>query len=195
MSGFTCKHGLAPDHIARAVDLYWQAFGPKLSKVMGPEAKARAFFTRVFDPNHAISALGPDGDLWGVAGFKSDNGALTAAEWSDMTAIYGSIDSTWRVPLLSLLERTHSPDILTMDGIFVSEQARGQGVGTVLLDAIVQTAKDLGKTAVRLDVIDTNPRARALYERRGFVATTQEHLGPFKWLFGFASATTMIRDV
>jgi GNAT superfamily N-acetyltransferase len=192
VNGFHCTAGLDRDHIARAVDLYWQAFGPKLGKVMGPKAKALAFFTRVFDPSHAISAIGPDGTLWGVAGFKTDVGALTAADWSDLAAIYGTIGAAWRAPFLALLDRKNSADVLTMDGIFVSADARGQGVGTALLDQILQTARDLGKTSVRLDVINTNPRARALYERHGFVAQGQEHLGPFKWVFGFSSATTMV---
>jgi RimJ/RimL family protein N-acetyltransferase len=47
---------------------------------------------------------------------------------------------------------------------------------------------------VRLDVIDTNPRARALYERKGFVATGEQKLGPLKPVFGFSSATTLIKQ-
>jgi ribosomal protein S18 acetylase RimI-like enzyme len=46
---------------------------------------------------------------------------------------------------------------------------------------------------LRLDVIDTNLRARALYERLGFRAVRSESLGPLRHLFGFQTAITMVR--
>ena len=55
-----------------------------------------------------------------------------------------------------------------MDGICVDETARGQGIGSLLLDAITDEARSQGLRFVRLDVIDANPRAKALYERKGF---------------------------
>jgi ribosomal protein S18 acetylase RimI-like enzyme len=82
-----------------------------------------------------------------------------------------------------------------MDGNFVDPTARGRGVGTALLDAIVDEARARGYAEVRLDVIDNNPRARTLYERRGFVAGDTQYLGPLKYLFGFSAATTMVRPV
>ena len=82
-----------------------------------------------------------------------------------------------------------------MDGIFVSNRARGKGVGTALLDAVCAEAKARGYSEVRLDVIDTNPRARALYERQGFVATDTQHLGLLRHVFGFKSSETMVWSV
>lgn len=82
-----------------------------------------------------------------------------------------------------------------MDGIFVRAEARGLGVGSALLDAIERHAAGSGLKQVRLDVIDENPRARALYARRGFEATSTVSLGMLKPLFGFQSATTMIKAI
>jgi len=82
-----------------------------------------------------------------------------------------------------------------MDGIFVAPAARGHGVGTALLDATIAEARTRGYAEVRLDVIDSNPRARALYERVGFVAKDTQQLGPLRHIFGFKSATTMVRAV
>ena len=79
-----------------------------------------------------------------------------------------------------------------MDGICVDAAARGQGVGTRLLNAVKSEAakRDLGH--VRLDVIDTNPKARALYERQGFVAQGTQDIGPLRHVFGFRRATQMV---
>ena len=79
-----------------------------------------------------------------------------------------------------------------MDGIFVEPSARGQGVGTTLLKAIVTEAHLRGFVEVRLDVIDANTRARALYERFGFVAKNTQNMGLLRHIVGFKSATTMI---
>ena len=78
-----------------------------------------------------------------------------------------------------------------MDGICVSREARGMGLGTALLRAIKDEASAQNCDDVRLDVIDSNPRAKALYEREGFVTGKTQSLGPLKHLFGFSTATEM----
>ena len=82
-----------------------------------------------------------------------------------------------------------------MDGIFVAAAARGQGVGSALLAEIKNHAVTQGYQNVRLDVIDTNPQARALYGRNGFVAQSETDIDPFRHLFGFRKATTMLCPV
>ena len=185
------SRGFGEEERARVAGLYWQAFGAKLGRVMRPEARALAFFERALDPDFALVARDARGGLLGVAGFKTDKGALAGGSFGDLRAVYGSWGALWRAGLLGLLERAVEPGILLMDGIFVADAARGQGLGSALLDAIMDEARNGGARAVRLDVIDTNPRARSLYERKGFVATGEEHLGPLRWLFGFRSATRM----
>lgn len=81
-----------------------------------------------------------------------------------------------------------------MDGIFVAERARGQGVGTLLLRAIKRKAEQQGFAQVRLGVIDTNPRARQLSERQGFRAVAVRNPGPLRRLFGFRRAA-MIAEI
>ncbi|MEL7115184.1 MAG: GNAT family N-acetyltransferase [Pseudomonadota bacterium] len=174
-----------------AARLFWQAFQGKLGKVMGPDAKAIAFLTRVLNPSFGIAALDVEGRVIGIAGFKTADGALVGGEMRDLFAVYGVFGGLWRGVTLSVLERETAPGTLLMDGIFVESRARGLGVGTQLLHAIKARAAELGLDHVRLDVIDSNPKARALYERQGFQAEGQSHLGPLSWIFGFKSATAM----
>ncbi|SMX42753.1 GNAT family N-acetyltransferase [Octadecabacter ascidiaceicola] len=189
----TVSKGFKQDERAQIASMYWEAFGQKLGRVMGPTHRATAFFESVLDPTHALCARDEAGVLLGVAGFKTIKGALVGGTWRDLARHYGWIGSTWRVGLLALLERDTENERFLMDGIFVRDNARGLGVGTALLDAITDEARARGFKEVRLDVIDTNPRARALYERRGFVAGEDQYLGPLKFFFGFNSATTMTR--
>lgn len=179
------------DTVAR---LFWGAFSDKLGMVLGPEEKALRFVSSVLQPQFSICAL--EGDhLLGVAGFKTADGGLVGGELADLTAIYGLLGGLWRGVLLDQLERDLADGQLLMDGIFVDADARGQGVGSALLDAIIERAKQEGLQEVRLDVIDTNPRARALYERQGFEPCGEVNTWPLHRVFKFRKATTMVRKI
>ncbi|GAA0784527.1 GNAT family N-acetyltransferase [Roseibium denhamense] len=185
------EDGFPEDQRGRAARLFWDAFQGKLGKVMGPATKAVPFLEDVLNPDFAISAIGPDGTLLGLAGYKTSNGALVGGGLKELAAFYGWAGGFWRGMVLDSLERQPEPDCLLMDGIFVDPQSRGLGVGSALLDAVCGKAEMLGHERVRLDVIDTNTRARALYERRGFQAVSTEETGIFAYVFGFSSATRM----
>ena len=81
-----------------------------------------------------------------------------------------------------------------MDGIVVDASARGRGIGTRLLNELTTFGKSNGYETVRLDVIDTNPSARRMYERNGFTATRTESFGYLRWLLGFGASTTLVRQ-
>jgi len=77
----------------------------------------------------------------------------------------------------------------------VAPEARGSGVGTALLDAIVDEARRRGYAQVRLDVVDTNPRAKALYRHVGFREVKTVRIGLLRHIFRFNASTAMVRDV
>lgn len=189
---FEISHGFSADERSTVAALYWEAFAAKLGRVMGPEPKALQFLEAQLDPDFALVARNDAGTVIGVAGFKTSQGALIGGELSDLARTYGWLSTLWRAPILALVERDLADDILLMDGICVSSDARGLGLGTGLLRGIIEQARALNLGAVRLDVIDTNPRAKALYLRFGFKPVGEEHLGPLKWVFGFSSATKML---
>jgi ribosomal protein S18 acetylase RimI-like enzyme len=193
--GVTVFSGLHPHLRPQAARLYWEAFGGKLGRVLGPDDRAVAFFERVIRADHCLAALDEAGALIGVAGFKTPSGSFAGGSWADLTAIYGSLGGRWRGCLLWALNREVDNDRFLVDGICVARSHRGRGVGTLLLAALYDEAARRGYRSIRLDVIDANWRARALYERQGFMATRTERLGPLRHLFGFAAATTMVRPL
>lgn len=179
----------------RVARLFWDAFSGKLGRIMAPERKAVAFIEASLRPDHAMAAFSESGAVLGVAGFKTPRAGLITAGFTDLRRAYGLVGALWRGPLLDLTERSLRDGELLLDGIFVAPEARGRGVGAALIEAIVAEARHRGMVEVRLDVIDTNPRARSLYERLGFEACGKERLGLLYWVFGFRSATTMRRKV
>ncbi len=187
--------GFADPEREVVAELFWQAFSSKLDRVMGPEKRALAFLRETLDPRFALVARDESDALLGLAGFKTKQGGLIKAGLRDMSRHYGWFGSLWRAALLSLLERDLKEGVFQMDGIFVMPACRGLGVGSCLLDAVQEQARASGMKEVHLDVIDSNPRARALYERVGFRPVATEHTGPLRLVFGFSSSTRMSRVV
>jgi ribosomal protein S18 acetylase RimI-like enzyme len=52
--------------------------------------------------------------------------------------------------------------------MWVAPEARGQGVGNALIDAVIEYARSSGAIRLLLDVGDHNQQAIALYARKGF---------------------------
>ena len=184
--------GLPDKFRAEAAHLYFDSFWPKLSKVLGQDQKHQiaALATPKLRADRAIIAQGAS-ELLGIAGFKRDGIGLVDLKLADLQKHFSWWGGLWRGAALTLLDREDQADTLLMDGICVSNAARGQGIGTLLLNAIEDEARRLGLARVRLDVIDSNPRARALYERQGFQAVRTSNLGPLAYVFGFSAATEM----
>ncbi len=187
--------GIPPKDREEAASLYWDAFGEKLGFTMGPKYQALMFVRSVLRPDHGICAHDDNGKLLGIAGFKTAQGALVGGDFSDLRKVYGWTSAAIRIALLGLLERDVENERFLMDGLFVAPEARGKGVGTALLDAVIDEAKRRGYTQVRLDVVDTNPRAKALYRHVGFKELKTVKIGLLKHIFGFGASTTMVRDV
>ncbi|MEL7091606.1 MAG: GNAT family N-acetyltransferase [Pseudomonadota bacterium] len=185
--------GLPKGFEAAAAALYWQAFEGKLSRLMGPADRAQAFFTETINPAAVIAAIEGDA-LLGVAAFKHVPDGFSTGGMGALWRHYGP-SSLWRAFPLALLERKAPAGVLQMDGICVAAAARGRGVGTALLNGLFDYARDTGFQAVTLDVIDRNPRARALYERIGFAAQGQHSAWPLRGLLGFDYATRMVKTL
>ncbi|MFB7914728.1 GNAT family N-acetyltransferase [Streptomyces sp. NPDC056061] len=179
---------------ARVAELYWEAFGRKLGPALDPPDTARAFIAHHLHHDRGIAAL-LDGEVVGVAGYQLGGRALTGGGARDVLATYGTLRGLPRLVLLSVLSRTPAARELVMDGIAVSPVCRGHGIGSLLLKEIVALAADHDCRRIRLDVIDVNPRARALYERHGFTAARTERTPYLRHLMGFSAVTTMYRPV
>ncbi|MCB6177761.1 GNAT family N-acetyltransferase [Rhodobacter sp. Har01] len=189
------RKGLAAAQHAAAARLYWEAFGGKLGTVLGPDDRALAYLARVIRADHCFTAVTEDGALLGIAGFKSPFGSFAGGSMADLQAAYGRIGALWRGLALRALGNEVDNQRFLIDGIAVARSARSQGIGSALMAALFDEARARGYGAIRLEVIDSNWRARALYERLGFVATDRVRLGLLQPIFGFAAAITMVRPL
>ncbi|MGW1239366.1 GNAT family N-acetyltransferase [Streptomyces bobili] len=178
----------------RVAALYWEAFGRKLGAALNPPDKARAFLAAHLHHDRGVVAV-VDGEVAGVAGYQLAERGLTGGGAADVLSTYGTLRGLPRLAVLALMERRAADGELVMDGIAVAPEHRGKGIGGLLLREIAAVAADHSCRRVRLDVIDVNPRARALYERHGFVAVHTEKTPYLRGLMGFGAVTTMHRPV
>ncbi|MGW7051130.1 GNAT family N-acetyltransferase [Streptomyces sp. NPDC054887] len=72
-----------------------------------------------------------------------------------------------------LVVTTPAKDWIEVKRLWTAPAARGRGVASALLGAAVRHAAENGVATVRLSVWQWRTRAIALYERLGFVVTTQ----------------------
>jgi GNAT superfamily N-acetyltransferase len=69
-----------------------------------------------------------------------------------------------------------------LDEVYVTPDRRGGGVGTALITAALDHARALGARRAYLEVEASNPAARRLYRRLGFVAEDSQMM--LRWFDG-----------
>jgi len=176
--------------------LYWQAFGRKLSFGFRDERTGCAAVTAALRPEHllvarrarvVVGALGHHG----LRARADAEGQALDLRWRDLRDRLGLFCALQAAVVLAPLDRRPTPGTLVLDGICVDPAHRGAGIGTHLLGAAVDLAFHRGDSAVELSVVDSNPRAAALYDRLGFRVVDEGSVGPLARVYGFDRYRTM----
>lgn len=175
----------------QAAALYAEAFKKKFKPFLGD--KSVAVLSESLKPDFAFAALRGE-TLLGLAGIQNADKKFVTLGKVMFRREFGMMSGSVRYQLAEwFFARPHQTGTLLMDGIAVTKEARGQGVGTRLLETIFIYAQEQGFENIRLDVVNTNPGARKLYEKLGFEAKQTTQLPFLKPWFGFSSVTTMVK--
>lgn len=186
---------IPPHDIERAIEIFWAAFSQKLGPILGDDHRARDLLADSLNQERLIAAY-IDGQLMGVAGLEYER--QTFLEITPRLCIkhFGFLGGLRRFLVMGLLFAHKIPnDTLYLDSLAVHPDARGMGVGTRLLGEFEALARQKGFAKVRMDVVDTNPRAKALYERQGFVVAGEQSLPFWQNRMGFAKSYEMVKDI
>jgi ribosomal protein S18 acetylase RimI-like enzyme len=179
------------DDASVLVGLYLAAFSMELTAVFGGPAEAMA--RRAVNPDRALVASIGD-HVVGFAALADRERRFVEPGARDFDAVYGPLMRRVRAWMWSRATTTPRPHQLLLEGLAIEPAARGKGVGTQLLQAVDERARELGRTEVILEVIDTNPRAKALYQRNGY-RTVATVTSAWYRLAGFRSFDLMIHSV
>lgn len=175
-----------------AVNLFEEAFGEKISVAIPDRSRRLKVLSDGLCLDYSVAAL-LDGRLVGFAGFQLPNGTFTSGITLKSLFRHLGVRGSFRAALiLSLFHRKLKASELLMDGIVVSQDYRGLGIGTQILETMKAYASTNAYSTIRLDVIDTNLNAKRLYERSGFISIKTESFEFLRGMLGFGASTTMI---
>jgi len=193
-SGLEIRCGLLARYRRQVAELYYQAFRQKLRLLLGSPQQGLAILERDLHPEHAIGAL--QGDLvLGVAGLHYAGHHFFHPQVSTFVGEFGWLGGLCRLVPLRLFLVPRRQGVLYVDALAVRPGLRGQGIGTHLLQAVFAFAREKGFASVWLEVVNTNPDARRLYERMGFVPVKRRWYPLARYAAGFSTITTMVKEM
>jgi ribosomal protein S18 acetylase RimI-like enzyme len=116
-------------------------------------------------------------------------------DWFTTSQIYGAFEGGELVGIAALKiqegkKEAHKGSLLS---VYVRAQARGKGVGRLLIETIVQAARQQIEILL-LAVVSDNHEAIRLYERLGFVAYGRER-NSLKWEGRYFDEILMAKDL
>jgi ribosomal protein S18 acetylase RimI-like enzyme len=188
------RQGFDAPQRQQVAEIYVAAFERKLTPLFNSTDIAVRLVGAELLTACCFTAADETGRVLGVAGFQHGGQSFVNFSANALMREFGWLSGAVRYGAALLFDRKPGKDVLQMDGIAVHSDARGLGIGTQLIAALEAFAIEHGYQGVRLDVVDSNPHARRLYERLGFVAQRTADY-PFLRAAGFTSITTMIKPV
>jgi ribosomal protein S18 acetylase RimI-like enzyme len=186
-----------PDEFrATAIQLYFDALKEKLEPILGSDGREQETLASGIAKDRCLVAV-YNQELVGIMGIQTSNGGFVNPSLTEMVKIYGILGGIIRMGGLAILHHSTGPYELYVDGVAVAQEMRGHGIGSCLFDLLEQRALKKGIRTISLEVIDTNPRAKALYEHLGFKAIQTKTIWPINLFLkiSFKTATLMVKKM
>lgn len=184
--------GIPQGQYRRVAKIIYDAFEYKLRYILGPREKAIAFIASRINDKYALVAL-KDGKIIGIAGARTTEGELVENKLIPWLRTYHFRALRSLVVAFPFLLDPIQRGVFELNYLSVTDEARGQGVGTRIVKEFIRFAKSQGFRCVRLEVVDENIRAKTLYERLGFKTVKHEEIPrPWSFLLGFSGSSQMV---
>ena len=155
------------NQLDQAINIYYFAFKKKIRALIKSKEKALAIHKKALNPGRVLYAL-LDERVVGIAGLHYDNKNFMEIKYKDLREHFNPIQSYFIYFIYKIMSPKFKNDVIRIDSIAVDEDVRGQGIGSILIEKVFELAKDKEFKEVILEVVDTNPKAKKLYERIGF---------------------------
>ncbi|GAB4121957.1 MAG: hypothetical protein Fur005_06830 [Roseiflexaceae bacterium] len=188
----------SPTQRRQAVQLLMAAFGQKITRLelfSSDEQQIGRILLACLQTAYGRYALAAD-RVVGVLGFDhGDHRSLMPFRRAVLQHEFGWFGGFVRTTWLAINHayQRPKPGVLRLAMIAVDPHMRGQGVGSQLIAAAERYAQQNGAHTLTLEVVDTNPAARRLYERLGFMLLRREQYGLITAHAGFNAADFMAR--
>lgn len=187
-------------HKVEIARLYFQAFTKKFHYLWlftKKEEEAAFVLEKSINYQKGLYAI-KDDEVMGFVGLETGNEFYAPLKYSSFVEVFGKIGASWRYIAYGIYRLFHGEkrkEAIHIDPIVVSGQSRGMGIGTKLLEAVFEFAKKKKVDKVILEVVDTNPKAKKLYEKMGFCVVKEEKIPFFLQKAGFQKVLHMEKIV
>lgn len=191
------RRGFEEKDRSKAAKLYVVAFKRKFENLLGDEETLQRMFEKAMNSDFSLSAYDENGNLLGICGFHAGKHGLVEIKVKDFVENFGLIKGLWKAFLTDMIftRKVKSKKELLMDGIAVDKDYRGQGIGSQLFQGLMEYANHEDYNSLRLDVIDENPKAKALYKKLGFKEIYYEKVPKYiSKLIGVSGVTAMVKE-
>lgn len=191
--------GIPAEMVSDAAELLLETFSLKLNHELRPRTREQALrlVAGSIDPELGWVVLDGEGAVAGVAGIGMRGRRFSHIGFRSLAREFGWVAAIPRWVFATgeaVLTRPRKGQ-WRIDVIAVREAARGGGVGTALLQAVIEAAWDAGMRTVELEVVDVNERAMRLYERLGFRCIFTLPTGPLTARGGYQGVRFMRLDL
>lgn len=142
------------------------------------------------EPLAALSAY--DSRFKGMDGFLGSLAAILAARgWSP---VHQELLFTRMAPAGTCMLDS-PPGVWVVEWVAALPQARGKGIASALLQAILERGRAAGYTQAQISYLIGNTPAQTAYERVGFCTTDDKRHPEFEAIFGAPGIARMVRSL
>ena len=161
------KNKVNGKQLSEAVEIFYEAFERKIKPLIKSKETACEIYKKSINSDRVIYAL-LDDKVVGIAGLHYNNKNFMNNKYHYFREHFNPVKSF----LIYTIYKWFSPQIkeneLRIDTLAVKSTYRGMGIGSRLMKEVFSIAKNKGFDEVILEVVNTNPEAKRLYERTGF---------------------------
>jgi ribosomal protein S18 acetylase RimI-like enzyme len=178
------------EQLGQALEIFYYSFEQKIRPLIQPKEKAIRLYSLAINQNRVYYAL-KNKKAVGIIGLQYDNIDFISYGFNIIRKHFSFFRSLYLYLMLNFMKMKLEEDAIRVDSIAVAHQCRGEGIGTMLIRKAIEIAKNRGYKEMTLEVVNTNPRAKKLYEFMGF--KQKKHI-KFYFLtrsFGYSSAYLM----
>ena len=187
------KYGIPAKQRIKIAKMLYETFEHIFSNIFGNKNKTILLISTCIQDDRTLVAFKDDLAV-GLAGLQYCGKSFIDPSLKQVTRIFGL--ETFRVLLFGgifLFFNKRTQKEIHLESLAVTTDEQGKGIGSKLLYFVIDYARLKGFSQIRLEVKDSNPNAKRLYERIGFKEKRVQKIPyPFNRLLGIKSIIEMI---
>lgn len=163
-------------------------------EIIGPRPAREAMIGDRLRPERLVAAFRDDLYL-GYLALRLDGVGPFTLGAADFRRRFGTLGGAARWAGWRVLARRERPDEIFIDGISVRPEARGLGVGALLLRRGEEIGRAAGKRVFRVRVRGENAAAAEFYRRQGFAREGTSEISWFAKPLGHSAVSTYVKPL